>query len=446
MRPMQPNRMMNMRADMRGPSSRRANWWLRLASWGAEVAPRSFEEREHARKSRLAAYIILGILIVILLLIPLGLGDPTGSLLPLIGAGVGVLICVLFNRLGNVSAAAILLILIINAAVLASLVGQSGGLTVDSLPAFDLLVISVVVGASLLPGLAAFLVAAINIGAICLAFFLLPHAPDLEHELTDPSVLGGGTLAIVALLSRPIALQIIIAVVAFLWVRGTDQAIRRADRAEEIASLEHTLADQKRQLDIGIQQILQTHVRAANGDYTARAPLGQDNILWQIASSLNNLLSRLQRSGQAEHQLRRTDEEIRRLAAAIDDAQAGRKPIWPAPTGTAADLILERIRGGRRSAPQPVVQEQPQASQPMSGFPGDPRSGWPEAMSQQMPPAQGSVSGWPDQMAPAQQPMEPAQNGGWPGQQPAQNGGWLGSTDDQGAQDANPWAFPQDAR
>ena len=77
MRPMQPNRMMNMRADMRGPSSRRANWWLRLASWGAEVAPRSFEEREHARKSRLAAYIILGILIVILLLIPLGLGDPT---------------------------------------------------------------------------------------------------------------------------------------------------------------------------------------------------------------------------------------------------------------------------------------------------------------------------------------------------------------------------------
>jgi len=38
-------------------------------------------------------------------------------------------------------------------------------------------------------------------------------------------------------------------------------------------------------------------------------------------------------------------------------------------------------------------------------------------------------------MAPAQQPMEPAQNGGWP--EP---------TGDQGAQDANPWAFPQDER
>jgi len=451
MRPMQPNGVMDRRMGVRAPATRRANWWLRLSSWGTDTAPRSIEEREHIRKSRLAAYIILGILIVIVLLIPLGLGDPTGSLLPLIGAGIGVLISALFNRLGNVTAAAVLLILIINAAVLASLIGQTGGLTVDSLPAFDLLVISVVVGASLLPGLAAFLVAALNVAAVALAFFLLPHAPDLTKELTDPSVLGGGTLAIVALLSRPIALQIIIAVVAFLWVRGADQAIRRADRAEEIAALEHTLADQKRQLDIGIQQILQTHVRAANGDYTARAPLGQDNILWQIASSLNNLLSRLQRSGQAEHQLRRTDEEIRRLAAAIDDAQAGRKPIWPAPTGTAADLILERIRGGRRSSSQPVVQEQPGSSQPMSGFPGGPRSAWPDAMAQQMPPAQRGAAGWSDQMASPPQQMEPAQNGGWPGQQGAQqNDGWPAPAEsplgDQGGQDANPWAFPQDER
>ncbi len=430
----------------RAPATQRTNWWLRLTTSGYNSPPRSIEEREHNRRSRLASYVILGLLIVSLLLVPLALGDPAGSLPPLAGAALGVIIAAIFNRFGNVTAAGILLILIIDVAIIASLFGQTGGLTVDSLPAFDLLVISVVVGASLLSGAASFVVAALNVALIGLTFFFLPHAPDLTKELTDPSVLGGGTLAIVALLSRPIALQIIIAVVAFLWVRGADQAIRRADRAEEIASLEHTLADQKRQLDIGIQQILQTHVRAANGDYTARAPLGQDNILWQIASSLNNLLSRLQRSGQAEHQLRRTDEEIRRLAAAIDDAQAGRKPIWPAPTGTAADLILERIRGGRRSAPQPVVQEQPLASQPMSGFPGDPRSGWPEQAPQQMPPAQGGASGWPDQMAPAQQPMEPAQNGGWPGQQPAQNGGWSGPTDDQGAQDANPWAFPQDER
>jgi hypothetical protein len=112
--------------------------------------------------------------------------------------------------------------------------------------------------------------------------------------------------------------------------------------------LTRELFNQKRQLDFGIQQILQTHVRAANGDYTARAPLEQDNILWQVASSLNNLLSRLQRSGQAERRLNRTNEGIRRLAAAIYDAQAGREPTWPAPTGTAADLILEQFAPTRR--------------------------------------------------------------------------------------------------
>jgi hypothetical protein len=414
------------------------------------MAPRTIEERDRLRRARLASYIILAILIVDALLIPLGLGDPVGTLLPVLGAGLFLLIAAAFNRFGNVTVTAILLMLIVNGAVSASLLSQPDGFALDALPGFDLLVITVVVGASLLPRAAAFVVAFINIGIIAAIFFLTPHADDLTRELTDPTVLGGGATAIAALLGRPIALQVIIAIVAYLWVRGADDAIRRADRAEEIAALEHTLADQKRQLDIGIQQILQTHVRAANGDYTARAPLGQDNILWQIASSLNNLLSRLQRSGQAEHQLRRTEEEIRRLAAAIDDAQAGRKPIWPASTGTAADLILERIRGGRRAAPQPVVQEQPGSSQPMSGFPGGPRSGWPDAMAQQAPPAQRGASGWPDQMAPLPQPMEPAQNGGWPGQQGAQqNDGWPAPGDvsiGEPGQDANPWAFPQDER
>src|SRR5262245_37128068 len=149
-----------------------------------------------------------------------------------------------------------------------------------------------------------------------------------------------------SLIGRPIALQIIVATVAFLWVKGSDEAIRRADRTEELAALEQSFAEQRRQLELGVQQILETHVRAANGDYSARAPLSQDNLLWQVAASLNNLLSRLQRSGQADHLLRRTEEELRRLAGAIDDARQGRRPIWPAPSGTLADPIIMRITGG----------------------------------------------------------------------------------------------------
>ncbi|GAC1360375.1 MAG: hypothetical protein NVS2B12_09140 [Ktedonobacteraceae bacterium] len=41
------------------------------------------------------------------------------------------------------------------------------------------------------------------------------------------------------------------------------------------------------QLDASIQQIVQTYMRIANGDFDARVPLNQDNVLWQVAGSLN---------------------------------------------------------------------------------------------------------------------------------------------------------------
>lgn len=358
----------------------RVNWWLRLTSSGWEQPAVTIEQREHARRSRLASWIILGLLIAVLVLIPTALFTP-GTLVALVGVGVGLLIMAALNRAGQVSAAGVLLILLVCAGVISSIASDPRGLTIDALPGYDLLAVSIVVGASVLPRRATFGVAAFNIAVICLDFFLQPHAPDLVKEYAQFS---GQTEAALVLLARPVALQIILAVIAFLWVRGTDQAIRRADRAEEIAALEHSIADQKRQLDIGIQQILQTHIRAANGDFTARAPLGQENVLWQIAASLNNLLARLQRAGQAEHQLRRTEEELARLAAAIDDAQSGRRPIWPAPSGTAADLIIERVNRGanpptRISRPSDRIPSEPltpSAAPPSQGFGAPPSQGF----------------------------------------------------------------------
>jgi hypothetical protein len=275
-------------------------------------------------------------------------------------------------------------------------------------------VVAVIVGASILPRIAAFIIAVCNIGLIAVDFSLQPKVGDLMHWMSIEGPLP--------LIARPIALQIIIAVVAYLWVRGTDDAIRRADRAEELAALEHQMAEQKHQLDIGIQQLLQTHVRAANGDFTARAPLRQENVLWQIASSLNNLLARMQRTAQAEHHLARTEDELRRLAAAIDDAQAGRQPLWPAPTGTAADLILERITRGarRRSAPTapyegqsiafghtPAGQAWPSmSSQPLTQSPFGPA---PSSQPLGQPPyGQAPFSQAPFSQAPSSQPLAPS--------------------------------------
>src|SRR5205823_1369889 len=105
---------------------------------------------------------------------------------------------------------------------------------------------------------------------IFVSFAFLPHTVALNHALTSAAY--DATL-------RPVVLQVIVAVVTFLWVRSATQAIARADRAEEVAKLQHVLAErdreaaeQKEQLEMGVQQILDTHVRVANGNFGARAP------------------------------------------------------------------------------------------------------------------------------------------------------------------------------
>jgi len=80
----------------------------------------------------------------------------------------------------------------------------------------------------------------------------------------------------------------------------------------DIVALQQEIAKQKYELESGIQLILQAHVQVANGDFTTRAPLTQDHLLWQIAYSLNTLLARLQRLSQAEAELQQVRKEFKR--------------------------------------------------------------------------------------------------------------------------------------
>ncbi|HTI15138.1 MAG TPA: hypothetical protein VL461_11325 [Dictyobacter sp.] len=100
-------------------------------------------------------------------------------------------------------------------------------------------------------------------------------------------------------------------------VRRLQRAIERARHAEEFATLEHVIADQKRQLDHDIAQILQVQVSVANGDLSARVPLTHYSMLWQVSSGLNTLITRLQRASYAEYELQRKQREIDRLGEMI---------------------------------------------------------------------------------------------------------------------------------
>jgi hypothetical protein len=304
-------------------------------------------ESERARRSRLASFILLGLLVTGGIFLSAGAGDiPT--LLAILGGMTGVIIALIFNRVGLITVAGLLTTAVLIVAVFSAILSAPGGqLSPDYLPSYDILVLAVVVAGSLLNPAAAFFVALFNSAAIAADFLVLqPHTADLTTELNQD---GLGLL-----LGRPIGLEIFVAVVAYLWVSGTLTASRRADQAEAYAALEHAYAQQTRQLQYGVNQILATHVRIANGDLSARAPLTQDNVLWQIAASLNNMVERLRASmgqaaqaGRAAYQLSRTEGEAQRLAQALRDLQQGRQPIWPQPTGTAIDQILAIVRPQR---------------------------------------------------------------------------------------------------
>ncbi len=400
----------------------RRNWWLRLTSWEAPHWGGSLPDRERARRSQLTSWLILGIGIVILLLLPLGLGD-FGTLVALLIAGIGLMFAAALNRNGNVEVAGVLLVILISGAVFGAVLNVPGGLSTDTLPAYDLLSIAVVVASSVIWRSAGFIVAAFDGTFVCLDFIYQPHSTDLTADI---ATYDSPTVAALTLLLRPIALLVIIAVVSYLWVRSMEQAVQRADRAEELAALEHAIAEQKRQLDYGIQQILATHIRAANGDFTARAPLNQENVLWQIAASLNNLLGRLQRAGQAEARLGRTEEELRQLTAAFRDARAGRTPRWPAMSGTAVDGILQLLAPNSGRGPA-VPQSGP------GGFSGPSVPGnWAAQNSSRQPPTPSPFS-IPPQPPQSQQPWTQA---GYGSREPAADGGeplnssWLPPFDD----------------
>jgi hypothetical protein len=382
------------------PSGGRSyNWWLRLTS----VAPREnrydLNGRERARRSVLASWLILGLVVADLILIPLAIGY-NGTIIAIVSVFVGLAFAAFFNRHGWVTLAGILLVALITAGIFGSIATEPAGLGMFDLPGYDLLAVTVVVGASILPPVSAFIIAGVNCVLIVIDFLLQPHATDVNANINI-----NGAIALVA---RPIALLIIVAVVAYLWVRGTGDQIIRADRAEEMAALEHAYALQRQQLEIGVQQILATHVRIANGDYNARAPLSQDNALWQIASSLNNLVSRFRtiadQTNRVGYQLQRTEEEIHRLAIALRDLQGGRRPIWPAPSRTAVDELLPILAGRDR--------KQPTLSAPSSWDGGAANGQLSPGLSQPQRLGE-SAYGWPSPASPAAPTPPPVSGGGW---------------------------------
>lgn len=272
------------------PPLPRTNWWLRMTSTGWDLPQETIEQREKVRRSRLTSWILLGMLVTLVAFIPATFMD-RASAFAVLFALAGVLVAMLCNRMGLVTVAGTILVILTCLAVIGVVLGSADGkIHLVYLPAYDVLVISVILGASILPRGAAFIIAGVNVVLIYGDLMLQPWSTDLHQALSQYS------MAVIA--GRPVAIQIMTAVIAFLWVRGMDQAVRRADRAEELRTIEQRFSmaetERKARVEEFVQEVINALRLLANGQ-EGLIILSSDHPLHQQGMFINNQLRQFYR-------------------------------------------------------------------------------------------------------------------------------------------------------
>lgn len=340
--------------------------WYWLTSPPEPDASAPFQERELFRRGRTGSQISIFLFVLIFISYPAAFAGSNTLLISILTINLFVLVLALaLNRLRRVNIAGVMVVLSVIAGPTMNILTTPGGVNTSALPIFGFLVLPLMCAVSFLPPAWIFVVAAGNCLFTLYALGLAPSSGELHAVLK---------VAFPGIVTPIILSQGIVSIVAFLWVRGARLALLRADRAEEIAALEQReierqqiQIEQKQQLDMDIQLILQTHVEVANGNFTARAPLGKENVLWQIAYSLNNLLARiqsyskmqvqyqrlqeenyrlhtaLQSNTSTQHELQRTREAANRLAELLKNSRDGHIPTTSWSSGTVVDVVATEL-------------------------------------------------------------------------------------------------------
>lgn len=343
--------------------------WYRLSAPPEPPASAPFAVRDQHRRARLASALILGFTLVGLAQLPFELRSGSslviGSVALLVFAGL-----VWLNRAGQTNAVGALMLLV-SYGILGFAAAPGGRLNAGSPLTFDLLVVTELIAVTILPPISVLVVAAINCVAILAAIALLPHDASFAALVARSA---GSTL-----IARALALQTLVAVVAYLWARSAVRALRRADRAEEIALLERREVERTREIEEGVRQLQATLVQLANGDFSARVPPVRNALLWQVGVSVNNLIGRLGRLTQGAPDNPRLREEARQLADTIFAWSRGAQPIWPAPSGSPLDEVTLTLRrtlgqlatptGGPGMAPSAPSGDNPTSQAPASYAP-----------------------------------------------------------------------------
>ena len=314
-------------------------WWYSISLPQQDVGTSPLQ-RERIRYAKLTSAFLLLISLMVLPTAPIMIFDsPRSPSSPPLAIGMICFLCISFilGRMRLQIPSAICIIGCISLSVIGPLV--TNPLDPTLLPLFNTLVIIIILAGALMPAVAALIVGGCSCFATILIATFQPHTAAYQRMMDQ-------RLFTVSLL-LPVIIQIVVAVVVYVIMRNLNLAIRRADRAEEIAQLRQELmkqaqerANEQEQLAKGIEVIAQVHAQIANGDFRTRVPLRADNVLWQVAVPLNNLLNRLQGTKEQAEKFERMNAAIAQALQRMQRAKRTGEPIQMAPTGTPVDLLM----------------------------------------------------------------------------------------------------------
>ncbi len=335
------------------------DWWYRFTAPPVPPPNASLEVREIARQGRLTSIVIFILIFLNFGSVPSAIAGLNSALtIVLVVSFIVIGISIVLNHRGLVFWAGLILVLVHAIGIMMNLFTTPSGLSFQVISSFAILILPTLLAAALLPAGAAFVFAILNTLFCFFAITFMPHAKDFNYPASLVFVQG---------VVLPAVVQGATAGISFLWVSSLQRALRERDQAEEVARLERDLseqaevmAQQKVQLDQSISMILQTQTRVANGDLSARVPLTSENVLWSVAGTLNNLITRLQRAQGAEEQLERTKSSAGWLVSIMRNHKTGQPSGRYTRTGTVIDPIAMELFSSANGQQQQPSQEQRQ--------------------------------------------------------------------------------------
>jgi hypothetical protein len=276
-------------------------WWNRLTAPPDAPAGASFALRDRVQRGHIASTLLLFLLIVLCIASTISLFSANHTILAvIITMCIAIVFSIPLNRHGLVEVVGIIMAIGLTGGMYTSMLTAPGGMSPAEKDILYLLCFSDMVVAAILPVNFVFLVAGFNIAFSVYALTFAPHTPALTTILVH-----GGYATI---LIRLIQIHMIVSGVMWIVIHNLKAAYRRANRAEEVARLQHDLATmahqqlyQARALEHSIALMTRTLTSLANGEESARIPLTRENMLYQVSGQINNLIGRYYRIRRVEH-------------------------------------------------------------------------------------------------------------------------------------------------